>query len=368
MGMNMNKCCCGGTCLIAKDEFDRPNDTTLGSGWTELVGDWYINVASEACIDAVVGTMALAKFNTIHPSSFDPSKPESMVVSVEILDEVAGAKYALLVNYLDSDNYNIAIYTAPIAATSTPGNIELGKVSGGTYTSYVDLDIDSVTIASRRLFTALIAEGEFCAFVDFSINSHVEEPSPEIFMDGWYCGMGGDHRSDSLPPPAMFYQRSRFDNFQFFHHLATKAGCRYCLCRCGPTYIPQVLKATATGYGTMTGLTGCEIILTWNRTDGYWSGSGTCCSSTFLLKFDCVNSDNPEDFVLSVLDGSQCIDSDPDTPGLDHGQKYASAEYSTCEPFYLRFGLFLVSSGDLSCPCRPPLSGSGSYMWELAPP
>jgi hypothetical protein len=192
--MGSRRCCCQLTCLIDYDDFNRSDASTLGSRWDESDDTWGIS-ANQAYIAHKTGAQALAKFNTIHPSAAITGKLESMVVDVEIVQEVTNARYYLLVNWKDWSNYHIATYYA-----SATGNIELGKVSGGTYTAYTNMNITGKAASTRRLFRALISPDEFCANVSHAVFSQVT-CVPTIIKNGWYCGMGGDTPSSGLEAP-----------------------------------------------------------------------------------------------------------------------------------------------------------------------
>lgn len=348
-----NKCCCN--CQIGFDNFNRADDTTLGPKWTEDgSGLWgiYGNVAYSDPGDAV------AMFNTAHRKG-----DESMEVHYEIVDEVDEAIYYVLVNVKDLNNYHIAKFHN----TAVNPKIELGKVVGGVYTMLKEENIIGKTGAYAcpdmprlcRRFYARIAPDEFCAGIREATLSQVTT-TPEIIAGGIYSGMGG-FRDDT---------RLEYDNFYFGEHLETNRRCPTCICQCEDTVVGEKLLVTISDTtGRMTTAEGCEIEINYDRVNGYWQGTASCCSFSWVIRLFCPSSFAPEDFIIEVVQG--CKDSDEDTtvPGyIDNGKRYA-LDSSTCDPFYLRFGPIQVTEFDFACGCiaggAPPFAVPGVYYLEV---
>jgi hypothetical protein len=345
-----NKCCCN--CQIGFDNFNRADATTLGPKWTEDgSGLWGIdsNVAYSDTGDAI------AMFNVAHRKG-----DESMEAYYEIVDEVEDAIYYVLVNVKDLNNYHIAKFHN----TAVNPKIELGKVVGGVYTMLKEENIIGKTLPYAcgymprlcRRFYARIAPDEFCAGIREATLSQVTV-TPEIITDGIYSGMGGYHATETL-----FY-----DNFYFGEHLWTNPQCPTCICQCEDEVVGEELVVTISDTtNRMTEAEGCEITINWDRVNGYWEGSATCCDFTWIIRLTCPSSGDPEEFEILVIQG--CNDSDTDTtvPGYIAKGHRSALDSSTCDPFYLRFGPFQTTINDLLCACGTPMvDPTGVYYLEV---
>lgn len=96
--MLFDHCCCDPSCLIFKDDFDRANNTDIGSDWQEVTGNAQID--ANRLRTSILGP-GVTIATIVHTS-------ETMVVDVAmsfdagaITIETAGA----IVNYKDVDNY-----------------------------------------------------------------------------------------------------------------------------------------------------------------------------------------------------------------------------------------------------------------------
>lgn len=350
--MPPRRCCCQEGCVIAEDLFNRPDNDTLGAGWEES-DETKWGIVSEVAYSLPGDNVA--RFKTPHKIP-----DESMEAYYEIVNEVDDAIYYILVNVKDLDNYHIAKFHN----TVTP-KIELGKVVGGAYTKLKEENIVGMTNAApcdhipqycRRLY-ARIAPDEFCAGIDEATLSQVTV-TPEIITDGIYSGMGGYHATETL-----FY-----DNFYFGEHLWTNPECPTCICQCETEVVGEELVVTISDTtGRMVEGEGCEITINWDRVDGYWEGSATCCDQTWLIRLTCPPSGNPEEFVIQIITGCKDSDGGLGNPGyIAPGHSYAREDSSTCDPFYLRFGPFTVTILDLACGCGTPMvDPTGVYYLEV---
>lgn len=350
MGNKRNKCCCPG-CLIAEDLFARADALELGPQWEEDgSGNWGIGGA--------VAYMTPGQ----HTAIFDvPHKKgdESMEVKYEIIDEVDDAEYHILVNVKDASNYHIAKFLN----TATP-KIQLGKVTGGVFTLLDEDDVVGMTGPSGcdhmprncRTFYARIAPDEFCAGIGQAVLSMVVV-EPTIIAGGIYSGMGGSVDSGII----------EMDNFYFGEHLETNRECPTCVCQCEDSVLGYHLIATFSGNGRMSGIDGCEVDLYWIRDSFWWRGEVFCCGQLWILELYCANTEPfpAEGFKLRVITG--CTNSDTDITEIGYispGYREALDE-STCDPFYLKFGPFNVTTTDLACGCGSPFSGDGEYYIEV---
>ncbi len=341
--MAPRRCCCVRKgCVIDTDNFNRADSSDLGPKWVDDGTGWAINT------NHAVGT-GIAILDTPHPT---PSG--SMVVSLQTIDEQVGDVFELLLNVLDDQNYHVATLTI---TGSADGTIALGKVVGGTYTLIRSLPIVSLTGKSRQ-FGAGISSQEFCASASNTVFSLVYALAPPtLITDGIYSGMNGS-RSESVVT---------VDDFKFGHHAETKAGCSTCVCSCGPRFLPPVLTATLSGTGRMSGLS-CSFNLNWDRTIGNWAGTANCCGQPFDVKLFCPDGGDVMDYSVEVIG---CTDSDSSgTPGVDGyvspGQRKTNE--GTCDPIYLLFGPFYVSSSDLVCACGFDFFNDGTFILEITGP
>lgn len=326
-------CCCGG-CPIFTDSFDRADNASLGSNWTE-----YSSTAFEIYsnrVRAVDGGIAIC--NVVHPT---PSG--SMVVAIETVDEHSGDIYDILLNVKDHQNYHRARFYRNSGSTS---QIELAIVVGGTPTVLKTETILSITGTARK-FTALIADHEFCASVEFGLVS-LTYANTTLITGGYYSGIGTPNSSGML-----------MDNFYFGHHLQTMAGCPSCVCQCDNYYVPPRLNLhLGDGTGRMATLN-CDIELKWDRVNQYWEGRSTCCTVDFHFILNC-GAGSWDTFSLFNASISCFTPSVPQTWAPTDGH---------CNPFWLKFGPFIVPSSDLACVCDghgPFESGSYTiYITEL---
>lgn len=307
--MSPRFCCCR-DCLIFSDDFNRADAASLGAGWDDF-GNWDINIGR-----AITTAVATAICQTIHPVP-DPS----MYVEIDTIDEEEGDIYEVLVNVVDENNYHFARLERNGALDSV---LSLGKVAGGAETITASATINSL-IGTARTIGCHIADNEFCATASLCTESFVEA-DPTVFVDGYYSGMGG---SDGI----------EIDAFRFYEHRKTNPLCTSCVCNCQGSYVPPRLNAHITGYDRMAGILDCDIVLEWDRTNVWWSGSATCCGVLWDLVLSCP------DYNLMIL-GPECVvTSKPVNP---NGPR--EPYLLQCHPFYELFGPYDVT-GDLACVC-----------------
>lgn len=321
------------------DNFNRADAASLGANWIDGGSGW--SIASNQATGTGVAILDIEH----------ETPDESMVVSFVTIDEEIGDVYRLLLNVLDDQNYHVATLTI---TGSTDGTIALGKVVAGVYTLIRSLSIVSLT-GTTRMFGASISSKEFCASATNTVFSLVYAlAAPTLITSGIYSGMDGE-RSESVVT---------VDDFVFAHHAETLAGCSTCVCQCGDSYLPPVLTATLTGTGRMSGLS-CSFTLNWDRTIGNWTGSATCCDQPFTLSLFCPVTNAVEDYSIELVG---CTDSDViGVVGVDGYVAAGERETNegTCDPVYLKFGPFYVSSSDLVCACGFDFTNDGEFILEI---
>jgi len=307
-------CCC--QCLIFADNFDRADNASLGTSWTEYPSSAFeINTNRVRSVDG-----GIAICNVIHPT---PSG--SMVVSIETVDEHSGDVYDLLLNVKDNLNYHRARFTINSSTTST---IELSIVVGGAVSVLKTETVLSLT-GTSRVFTAMIADHEFCATVQFGLVS-LTWANTTLITGGYYSGIG-------TPNTGLL-----MDAFTFGHHLQTKAQCPSCVCQCLERYIALRLNVHMEGSGRMSPLN-CDFVIEWDRINQYWKGSATCCTVFWDLILNCGAVHGDWDTKGLFNSSLQCFGPGPSSYAPTNG---------SCDPFFLEFGPFLISAtGDLACNC-----------------
>lgn len=321
--MPPRRCCCDGDCLVYTDDFNRADDTDLGSEWNQPDGT--IEISS-----------AMAKVTSGPASAYTvfENVSEQMYCSIDTWDEESGDIYEVWVNVQDEDNYHFVRF---IRNNVNDSVLEIGIKSGGAETVYKSQVILTVT-GTARTINALISDNEFCGWVTLTVDSGVEANTTLI--------SGAKHGG--------FYANRAtiwFDNFTMEKHHNDDPNCRYCACECDDSILPAILNAHLSGTGGRMGSLNCDILLVWDRTSNYWYGEGTCCSVLWKLKLDC----DPEELTLLNFD---CTVSD------GFGNSPRTAYLRTCDPLYLVFGPYDVASSDLACPCGPIFT-SGTYTIEI---
>lgn len=354
------RCCCGG-CEIGSDNFDRADNEDLGPKWpneiegnTAQTGDWDIHDNTAEIQDSSGG---IAVFGTKHPV---PN--ESMVVWANAPDIQEGDIYEIIINWKNMSNYHFA----QIEATSEdpPGvmwiTARLGVCSGGVRSTVYEVQVgrsfaDSITSLHHIVLNALIGDEGFCLLMSGTgpdVGKIWDTEGP--ISGGYWAGIAAYGRD-----------YMQMDDFVFWKHFEDLADCPYCVCKCGTITVPKVLTATIVDCtGRMTEAEGCEIELEWQQEDvgglpdppfsGWLGLSESCCAGgAILVNYQCADSDDPTESTCYVVGANT------------NGDTLHASEDSTCSPFYLRFGPFYCTDGDLGCSCGNPFEPSGEYYIEI---
>jgi len=303
--------------VIVADDFGRADNASLGASWIEYPSAAFEIFSNQ--VRSVNGGKAI--HNTVHPT---PSG--SMAVYIDTVAENEGDVYDLLVNVVDANNHHLARFVRNDLFDS---EILLYIVSGGVETLLNSAVIGSIS-GTARTFSAFIADNEFCAQVTFGITSQVTADTTLKAL-GYQAGIGTTTLSLLM------------DNFEFAHHLQTKATCPSCVCQCGIEYVPPCLNIHLEGSGTRMAALNCDFQLRWNRTNAYWEGTANCCGIDWPMILNCGDAISWETFTLLPL-GFDCT--------VTNGGNVARSPVSgSCSPFLLEFGPYAVTSGDLACLC-----------------
>lgn len=337
------RCCCVG-CQIGFDDFKRANATTIGAKWMEPIdGTWHV-VSEEAVEQTGTGRVLFAKEH--------PVPDTSMVAYLDAVDPQVGDVYELLVNSIEAGtSFHLAKFTIK----------DTGTVTIGLYKNSVLLEEEDTVgwTGTRFRMQAIISRTQFCATITNAVFSLTWYGMPDLIASGYYAGMGVDGRIGIA-----------VDDWEFYEHLETHAGCPFCICHCedypiSPSLVAVIVDAT----GRMIDFGGCTISLWWDRVLLNWqqdpAARCNCISGPadlgLILTCDSVN------FTLAGITleiSKTCHDS-----VLGSGHKFHPIiPPSTCDPFFLRFGPVFIAAGDLAC-CYDVMSlDSGEYYIEITEP
>lgn len=365
-------CTCCQTCIIYKDDFDRPDKNQLDSPW--------MNEGTEFSVSSLNAIPDFAESEAIL-SVRHPKNSPSMVAYMNTLDEPENENvvYRLIVNAeIDdpltpggpktSNNYYFADFVRNGINDSI---IRLGVNSNG---SEIILKEDTVfgLTGTQREFYCKIADYEFCAGVSSAALSFVGLVlSPSMHNgDGFYSGMGvrlKDDRDDldgiDMDDPDTPIVKIR--NFTFSEHFQTNKRCSSCLCKCDTqTELPPTLNVRIwpdpDNCERLNLLAPCEFQIHWNRFAARWEGETMCCEGGYnsntgerwRVIFNCPNRNyygqfDPMLAVAAILDG--CINSCGKPQGTCGELGFPIA--ATCNPLEFTYGPVFVSAFDLTCLC-----------------
>lgn len=327
-------CCCN-TCTIYIDTFDRPNANQLGEFWVDNGTQFSIedNAAKPN------SSFAIAILDVEHPVP-----DESMHVIITTKDEVnnSGTRYRVILNSLRTSNPT-SYYFAEFERNGINDSIlRLGICSNNVETILAQ-DVVLGLVDDKRQIEARLADYEFCATVSNSTVSYVGTVPPQLFQDGFYCGM------------SVYSSAARIDDITFKEHYKTNENCAYCNCKCDTTVLPPILNVCI--YPVPSNCTRLDLLhpccfqLYWNRIDSVWKGQGLCCQSytyntgqLWEITVACpTNFEDPYTMIATILQG--CTNSCTNCQGA-----LVPVE-ADCNPFKLRYGPFRVTELDLTCFC-----------------
>jgi hypothetical protein len=327
--------------LIFNDPFDGSYLPNLGDQWCGFGANWRIE-SSAAVANA---NLAKAICKVRHPV------PDgSMVVVIKTKDEIdnSGQVYRVMLNVqknssdpenCTSDNFYFADYTRLSASTS---KIELGICSAGVET-ILKSDLIVGLVDTTRNFAVTLSDKEFCASVSNAVLSFVGTTPLGLFPTGYYSGFRVSHAD------------MKVDEFWFFEHHRTNPDCLECICACGPTVLPPVLKVSiypvTPGCVRLNLLDDClEFTIEWDRVNSKWVGEQICCHGRqgWRISFHCPNViygvGDPMTAVMSIEVGCTSSCGGCGNTGLLPIE-------ATCTPPRFKYGPFFVSGLDLTCFC-----------------
>lgn len=139
----ISRCCCDIVCVLFEDDFERSDDTDIGSDWSELTEDWSIN-GGKLYIDAVD---AVAECLTA-------SSSDAMAIVVDVYAPSAGDKVRGCVRLTDSDNYLCAELEFNGSTT-----LRIFERSSGSDGSAIDSDSSSAISNGDEVQLVVCVEG-----------------------------------------------------------------------------------------------------------------------------------------------------------------------------------------------------------------
>jgi len=340
--MARRRCCCPPTgCLIFEDDFNRVDNTDLGSGWWEFGGDW--EIASNRLWEAGTAN-AVALATTPNPVS------ERADITIRLHPALPnyGEKFRIIFNapnlITDGDYYYAEAETTEAELTlNINGN---GERSYGIADGW---DITSPSMFMRVYISEHIYWLEvstlaqtFCTYIVSG------DPQYDALVQGrHYAGVGN---GGTVP--------ITIDDFVFQKHLYDLPICNAKGCYCqgavpsypGRNYISRRIELSYFGADGCDCFTNGWAILEWDCLLEKWKCiDGMLCGQPLpitigdVTDFPHIYCGDPEDLSTWYLDHPLCTIANP-------CQGYDCVPSSTsCEPFELRWD-FNVPMGDLDCP------------------
>ena len=239
--------CC--LCLILEDDFDRTDNTNLGSDWAEVLGD----------SDIFSNTLRIPAGGLV-VTTYEHSDTR-MVVYAKFPTTPVGSKPRIIVNYLDEDNYLFAELDIQSPNTFLSVNSRIGGV-----------ETDLAPFPGGYSIGAYAGGEITVCFSGTSIAATVAENAGQ-----WACAPDTGGKKAGLGNGGSGSIQA--DDFSWKEHFYTlqRADCPKCLCLCEGYCISKTLTATftATG-GCFDLLDGFTISMTYDEELGTfdidWSG------------------------------------------------------------------------------------------------
>lgn len=170
-GCNASGACGCATCDIGSDDFNRSDDTNLGSAWTEESGSWAVSSNQLVCSSA--GTI---KFNTPHPDGFTTT-----IAQVEFSHTTSGSSIDVIVARVDSSNYYYARYVVG------SNQIQIRRCNAGTHST---LGSTSITINTGTTYTAKVCCS--ATVIHAYLNGTVRLTVDNLSTAGTYTGLSAN--------------------------------------------------------------------------------------------------------------------------------------------------------------------------------
>ena len=265
-------CCAPGVCTPFSDSFGRADSTNLGPDWEEVGGDhWSIDNTELYNFSGLGIALVTTQPNTTPVYGF--------YVSVQTIDESAGDKWRIVMNYDPVTGYYHYAEFSRNSATScslsvgyrgATGDVVVDSYSTGDFvlgTAPCPVPPLEDTVTTRKLGVCLSARGIY------AVTSSML-PFP-YYYSAW--GPKAAAVNPNLPRVGLTSgsgQTVRFDDFDAEWDTTDLTVCSACSCHCGSSYVSNahtLLMTIVGAAGTCASLNGTEFIL--RRTLGcQWEG------------------------------------------------------------------------------------------------
>lgn len=216
MGAKQNKCCCGASCVIGDDDFNRADSDSLGSKWVEKTGDW--DISSNTLVGTTDGVVL---------TTYRQGKPVNTTynyrVRVDLIDDAG--PWGVICKYTDATNFDwieltqvgVAIYPKFWRRT---GGVDVLVMDETTHPAGVPLPVFETGVTTVDI---CMAESGWS----------IIGPSPAS-EDTWTTC---DYTAPTaLPADATVgfvgFLSGEFDNFVYEYHELSNPPCDSCDCYC----------------------------------------------------------------------------------------------------------------------------------------
>lgn len=246
--MGTRRCCCGTSCQIGTDEFNRANENPVTGSWSEVSGDWEVN-ANE--LNSISDGPLITTLR--QPAPVRTGKGYNTRIVVDLVIPASGNRtYGIITAYRGTGDYSW------IKLEYNGATTELRPTFYSTPTTIV-MDIN--THPGTEIFNASPGtnfEVTICA-------SNVEWTVANVSGVQWRsCFPGGLAALPTFPLGGVGFLMGRFDDWRYYIHWESQATCETCLCFClNPSNvddykcIPNTLLITITQDGAGTEPCGC---------------------------------------------------------------------------------------------------------------
>jgi hypothetical protein len=350
------RCCCQSGCWFFYDAFNRDDSTDLGGDWHEETGDW--GIVGWQLVENVATAGGTADALLITTQAEPVASAGEQVLTVEVYSAVTNDVFYLYPACTDIHTHGPVQVIFTSISNMFRWRVEIGAESLEFAVTPQDGAVTLVACVDHSI-------GMCKAWVNPGVNEQVWADTTDPGT-GRYSGVGHNNVAASANPGAIM------DDY-FVSELYTSTGiaCQDCYCRCranAPTKNLVLTVFDATQRASCVGGATGAMVWEWNAGDDRWTGhihatGENAIEHTLIFYLGCESEDlsaaECQNFVLRRPVGSNCCVANP---ALCTAARPTAA--STCDPFYLVFGPYSLTWGDLACTlCYNPMAlpESGSY-------
>lgn len=234
-------CCCD-RCLIASDDFQRADNTNVGTLFDERSGDWSIATNALVC----TGATGVIICTTPHP---DASAEAFAWAKVKL--PTSGDIARVIVGRVDDNNY----FFGQIRTNGTARFVRIGKVAAGVESYLTSESTASATFPDDWAVLSVCHNGSRLT-ASAHLTSIYDWPSRTIAVNesgvtGTQCGLAVAVQTTQL----------QFAAFEFQRHISTDyPNCRGCgeVCTsCTTNTTPYAVQVRFAGVANTVGIYGC---------------------------------------------------------------------------------------------------------------